>query len=382
MDLPPSGGDDTDAINTALACHTVVELRPGHYQLSGPIKFTQNGQKLIGTGPGSTVLHHKANNTPGIQVQPYLTNWGIVGFTSRREPIALSGADGIYAPISCAQSFIGDLVIEGSYRGISAGSTDFSRIQNVTCQRNYSDGFHFTNSSAYGAVQWNLSKCLAGGNNGNGFLFMSSAGPSAVALGALEECASFSNNGHGVAFIGLPSVPIHGIRLLGGFYGEDGNHVIYLDTYGGLHSLRGVFTELAGCGATGISGTPATHLGSGFYITANNRDVSLSDCRADGNSRNGATTLATTTQISGGSFTGNGKALASFNRIGIACGAGRLIVNGATSGDFGAGCQQYGVLGADGADTVVIGSDLKGNLVAGVSSSTRPELVTSIGNLT
>ena len=373
--------DDTAAFNAALRVALRVNVPEGAYVLGGTVGITRNGQRLLGAGVGATVLLHTSATAPGISVAPYLTHWELGGFMSLRVGVPSNTAHGLFAPESASRAHVHDLMIQGSWHGFVGGTTDYSRLQNVHCFRNYGDGFRFTNSAGYGAVQWYLSHCLAESNNGNGFLFKAAAGPTAVALGTILDCATYANGICGIAFIGLPSCPIHGIRLDSGFYGQDGSHGVLLDTYGMLHSMQGVFTELAGRGFTGVAdSTPASGVGSGFYVTANNRDVTLSDCRADGHSNSGLITRATTTQVTGGAYTDNGAALVADNRSGILCLGGRLRVTGAIAGGFGASYQQRGIAAVDGRDLILMGNDLSGNTVAPWACTSNPNAVTAIGN--
>jgi len=374
--------NDTAAFNAALLAGTCIRVPAGTYILNGTVNITRSGQKLIGDGPSSTILTATTNNLPAVSVSPFLTNWEIAGFTLNRSVTAIAGGDGISAPTSCSQSHIHDLVVQGHWRGIVCGSTDYSRISNVVSQQNFNHGFFFTNQAGSGAMQWYMNNCLSSRNDGSGFVFQASAGPGAVALGTIDDCATFANSGRGIAFLGLVGVPINGIRLTNGFFGEDGDHEVFLDTYGALHSIRATFAELAGRGSTGVLGTtPPTLLGSGFFFSGNNRDVLVADCRSDANARNGLATSALSTVVTGGAYTGNGVALVAFNRNGISCGAGRLVVSGAIIGDYTLAYQEFGVVGASGDDTSVIGCDLSSNITAPFSASVNPGRITAIGNL-
>jgi hypothetical protein len=375
--------DDTAAFNAALLAAASVIIPAGTFLIAGTINITQNKQKLIGSGVGSTTLAPNSTTAPTIQITGGLTNWEVGNFSIIGTGTPVSGADGIVVNGTCSQCHLRDLIVQNRFRGIVVGGTDLSRMLRVTCQKNKSDGFYFTTSGTLGTMQWYPESCLSQQNDGRGYAFVTQTGPTTAAVGTLVNCYSYANSGIGLAFAGLPGVPLNGVRVLGGFYGEDGSHEIFLDTYGGQHSIRNTFTELAGNIATGSAGATApTNTGSGVYITANNGDIDLTGVHANGHAYNGVTTAATVTQITGGSFTNNGLALAANNRNGVIATAGRLMVTGAIAGNLnGSTTQLFGVYGSDGNNAIIMCCDLTGNGTAGFGSTTNAQMISALNNL-
>lgn len=378
--------DDTAAFNAALAAVVAVRAPASTYNLAGTVNVVQNGQQLMGDGQGATVFSHNNTTLPGIKIANGLTGWALSGFTSTRPGTAAAGADGITVNGSCSQAMVSDVTIEKSYGGFVAGGTDISRLVRVTCQQNQEVGFYFSPTGTNGTLQWYLLNCLSQKNGNSGYQFTATTGPAQCTLGTIQECYSFANSGFGIGFSGLSGVPIQGVRIFGGFYGQDANHEIYLDTYGGQHCIRGVNVELAGTIATGPSmSTAATNAGSGVEITANNIDVVVNGVHSDGNSDSGLVTAATTTQITGGAYTNNGAANTVGNQNGImavSSSGARIIVTGIRAGNRGTNTsQQNGVYGDDGNNTAIQGCDLTGNSANGFGAATNVTLISAVGNL-
>jgi hypothetical protein len=189
-----------------------------------------------------------------------------------------------------------------------------------------------------------------------------------VALGEIVNCSTYANVITGFAATGVPSCPINGVRLTGGFYGGDGNTEVYLDTYGGDHKIIGVYTELAGTSPTGPTlGTPASHNGRGFDFTTNNTDVECYDCHAEGHSSSGFASAADEVQFTACKAINNGAA-GTGDRVGFYQIRGRATFYSLRSGNIrGANSQQYGIYISDAAPGVLVwGADLTGNPTAAI----------------
>jgi hypothetical protein len=203
-----------------------------------------------------------------------------------------------------------------------------------------------------------------------------------MTIGTMKNCATFANGMVGVGFVGLSGVPIQGVRMVGGFFGEDANHIIYLDTYGDQHMLTGVIAELAGRRTTGRTlATAASGVGSGVHVTANNGGVQLNACHSDSNSYSGYDLNGTSHYLSGCRATHNGQAASAGNRSGVKSGSGRVIVVGGRIGNVSGTSQDYGVFVADGNNLSLGFVDLTGNGTAAWGATANVLSVTSTGNL-
>ena len=131
--------------------------------------------------------------------------------------------------------------------------------------------------------------------------------------------------------------------------GEDNASEIYLNTYGYGHKIENIFAEICGTRSTGPGfGTPASHVGWGIEVTANNQDVKIADCYIQGNSEGGIKSSATVlTRITDSNINGN---------------------------------TGWGVLVADGSKTVVTDCDIYGNTTGIVSATANAAGLQQVGN--
>lgn len=360
--------DDTASIQAAINAFpsgATIVFPPGIYKTSATLTIPSSGITLSGAGISATSIKSAVANIPVITMSGFITGVSINNMTLDRSVTATSGGNGISNIISSQFCTLSNLVVQNQYVGVALGPTGYSYVGNVISQKNQSHGFLINNTAASGACQWSFSNCLAAQNGGDGFHISSAnTGPSAMALGELLNCATFANTGIGVAAIGVSGCPINGLRVTGGFFGQDGNHEVYLDTFGGLHKLVGVFTELAGTGPTGPTlVTSASHIGGGFKLTANNTDVQINDSIADGHSQSGFISSATELTTSGCKAINNGAAAISGDQAGFKIDAGRLFAGNSRSGNVGGSTpQQYGFQFTTGASGHgICGADCTGN---------------------
>ncbi len=362
--------DDTAAFAAAVLAHRSVWMPVGTFKITGNVTFAQVGQQLLGAGIGVTTVTVDHASNPGIVWNTGTANLEVGNFTLTRSINATSGGTGIKASGVIGTSRIHDMLVEKHYLGMELGSTDFSYAERVTVQKCNSHGISLTNDASNSAVQWDIRDSLSQMNSGDGARFTSTAGPAQVTLGQWTNFTTFANSGHGLAVIGLVGVPAHDLRMSDCFLGSDGESEIYLDTYGRQHVIKNSFTEIAGTLATGPTlTTPASDIGRGVQITANNVQVSISNHTSSGNSEEGLVTSGTQTQISGGTFINNGANGTAGSAFGVHSITGRTMINGIRAGNVsGATSQLYGVVIV--ADTVILtNSDLTGNATGPVSYS-------------
>jgi hypothetical protein len=301
-----------------------------------------------------------------------------------RSVTATSGADGIKCDtVSIGQARLVRLLVQKQWIGLNLGPTDYSEVANVIVQKCLSEGVRIRNTAGDGACQWSFDSCLSQMNDARGFLTQSIAGPAQITVGTYKNCATYANTGTGIAFAGSVGVPVQGVRINGGFHGENGNANVYLDTYGDQHMITAVFVELAGRVATGSTLlTPASGIGAGIEITSNNIGTLITACHSNGNSDDGYFLSGDNETLTGCKATNNGLQLTAGKRNGINNAGGTVVISGSRSGNTGAGTSQlYGVFGADGNNIVVIGSDLRSNTTAAFSATANSTYISSVANL-
>lgn len=293
--------DDTAAINADLAQGGYWTLPPGKTCNVTQLNITQNNTRLSGAGMNSSIIQGTSANVPTINVSQ-LVNVYLSGFQVTKSVVATSGGTGIKYNGECQYCVIDGVFAQKNWIGFALQSAGVSYFRHSMSQYNLNDGVVFNNSAVSGALQWDLDDVFSGQNAGRGFFVTPGvAGPIGIALGSWHNVRTFGNTGVGAGFVGTPAMPINGIRITKGFLGADGNHEIFLDTYGGLHTIGSTYLELAGTGLTGPTfSTAASNTGDGVRITANNIDVGISALYANGNHDSGINTSATvSTNVSG-----------------------------------------------------------------------------------
>lgn len=373
--------NDTAALQAALDTGRNIRLRARTYNHTGLV-LKHSGQSITGEGTQQSVLRNTTAGKPSISVNPHVHHVSLKGFRVTRSVPATSGGHGVSFPVINAQAVLENLFSDNNHAGFHLGGTDYSTVTNCIAERNYGAGLSLFNSGAV-PCQWYVSNCLSQKNNGAGLEIRSVAGSGATqTTGATSRgCRPSPTGSYGVCAFGSPAVPIYGVRLRACYLGTDANSEVFLDTYGGYHTMDGVFTELAGRDVTGRDlATPASGTGYGFYATANNRDFTLSGCTAVGTPCPGwarrrrprwsTACAATTTAVPG-------------NRAGVrqVIASARVLVNGTACGAAGGAAQQFGVLVEDGAACAVVGCDLSGNTAETVFAAANFVKMTLVGNL-
>ncbi len=164
-----------------------------------------------------------------------------------------------------------------------------------------------------------------------------------------------------MAAIGVSTNPIASIRIDGGFYGEDGGHGIYLDTWGNQHLIRPGFIELEG--------------DCGIYLSDHNRQVQVGPTIVTNNGNDGILVNCPDVTITGGQFIANGRLHIGGRSNGIYFySGGSGVVTGVRSRSWG-GQQDWGVV--TNADVLLVGNDLRNNNLGAQTGATNPS---SVGN--
>lgn len=377
--------DDKVALQAALATLKAVFIPPSPtcYMTSGSLTISA-GQVAEGDTAQTSCIKASTAALPIfiVPVHNDTTNTNIVikNLKLDRSIAATVGGDGIYFGSYATLVLFDHLFVQNQYNGISLHSTDTSDINNSVVQNNYANGILLTSSSWYPTMQWSMKDVFLLGNNGDGLRATTVAAAGQASVGTLTNLRSFANTGHGVNFIGVDAGdPLQGVRLIGGFFGQDGASEIYLDTYGSGHVIEPSYTELAGTAATGRTlGTAASNVGAGIELSANNYNTEVKCGACNGNSYDGLISSAVDVDIVGGMYTNNGQAAgaAGVGRAnGIYINAGTGVISGVKVGNTqGLTTQKYGIAAnVDGLS--ISGGDYRNNAV---SYSALPAIVNTV----
>lgn len=375
--------DDTVAFQSAAAAAKSVYIPEGTYKISGTVTISKDGACWYGAGTFSTVITSTSTTLPMFSVNASLSGVTIKGLQLTRSVTAASGAHGINFSNITGKALLEDLLISKQYNGVTLGPTDFSEVCRVTCESCTNCGFYIANTAEAGFCQWSFDTCAAQKNASHGYLIQAVAGPSAMTVGTFKNSVTYANSGTGLRVVGVSSCPVQGFRLSGGFIGADGNHGLYLDTYGTQHVIDNLFLELHGTEATGPNlATPKSDIGCGMVVTANNSGVQLTGCHANGNSQDGFLLEGESHILGNCRATNNGLTLTAGRRNGVYQLAGRVIISGGLYGNTtGSTSQQYGVYTNDGQNLSIGFADLTGNTTAAWGAGFALNYVTSVGNL-
>lgn len=361
--------DDTAAINALLAAgprRVALPEPPVAYRTTAPLLVTRAGTRVVGDGRKLTVIRSEAAG-PAIEVAAGVEYPEFEDFSITRAPgMAAPGDDGIRFAGWTNLAKIENVEISRCWRGLSLGPTGYSYVHNVLVDNCYDDGVFVQGTAQTGTTQWSISKTLAQRCNGWGFRFQSPAGFSgSCSMGDLVALSTWANKLGGIGFFGSSSARIQAVRMIAGFFGSDGGHAVYLDTFGSsTHSLIGTKTETAGLNPCGVDlSTPAPMVGSGFRMTENNTAIQAEAIGAIANSHSGLWSKAPRLQVVGANMRLNGYAGLAGQRRGIHIEAGMASVVGSSA----KGHAEHGVYSA--VDTVVIdGNDLRENALPGFAA--------------
>lgn len=381
-------GSNTDdlkvSLQTAAAAAKCIFVPFGTYHTSDAVAISKDGARWHGDGVSAAIIKSNVNNKAIFTINSGLNGVTFEGFQLSRTVTAISGGDGIVSDgVSIGQAMIRRMLIQSQYLGLNLGPTDYSEVEKVIIQKCQSIGVRVRNTAADGACQWSFDSVLSQMNAAQGFLWQSQAGPSQMTTGTMKNCATFANTGVGIGYAGSVGVPIPGVRIHGGFHGENGDHCIYLDTYGDQHFLSPIYVELAGTRTTGPTlSTAASHTGDGINITSNNGVTQINGTNAYGNSLNGMFLNGSTDIVTSSRATDNGAANSAGNRNGIRSTAGVVICTTSRLGNTGAGTsQEYGAFITDGNNLSLGFNHISGNTVAPWGATSNVTYVASMGNL-
>lgn len=360
FEADPTGlTDSTTAIQNAVNNTKGILFFPeGTYLCSG-ITISSSFLTLQGEGKGATTVINSTANVPTFKLSNGCQYVRIKQMTLDRDITATSGGDGISsAGVTVNIIRFDELEITNNYCGFNLGCTGYSYLTNCFVHDNYSHGIQITNGSVNSPCQWTIKDTLSQTNNASGLLIQAITYP--ISVGEIINFSTFANGHFGISVLGTSSSPVSGIRLLGGFIGEDNGNGIYLDTYSTFpHKFTGTLIESAGTSSCGrLQGMPAGNTGYGMLISANNSEVLLTGVIIRTNSFSGLYADSGIVTITGSDISYNGQANATGNKGGIYMGGGRLIANGCTMTG-----EQFGLILAND-NHIITSNSLSGNSTA------------------
>lgn len=331
--VDPSGTTDSTAglntaIQSAISQKKSLLIPAGTYQTTGPLII--NGLTCVyGEGPYETVIKNFSTTQDTIQFSAFLTGVQLHSMTLTRANKAVQTAAGIRAQGDMQECSIYNIITELSGLGMAMQSASYGEIYRVIAQNNSNHGFFFTNSAGVngGNVQWVIDSCLAQSNGttglgGSGYLVAANPSgtpandPIQITMGTWSNCYANGNVGFGCAVNGTGwttgsgltpvGIPIQGFRLFNAFIGGDGSDELFLNTFGGSHTIQGCFFEVSG--------------GMGINCGGNNFDAHISGCVCSGNT--GTNILINTLS---NTFVGNCRSVNSIGGYGFDIGNGALV---------------------------------------------------------
>jgi hypothetical protein len=330
---PTGVADSAAAFQCAAALGGDTLVPPSPYRLNTTISITLSNTRFIASGRGSSVITTYSTGH-GFSVATGLSYIEFRDFSLLRNGTPGSNAqNGIHFAGLTERARVSRVEAIGHWHNFRMAATSLSKIDDNFSDNAYGNGYYVTNEDAVAAgLQWEVITCFAQRSNDHGIKYFSNFGTSAV-VGPLVDFWSYANKLGGIIYQGTAGKPINGVRVLGGFSGEEGGDSLYMDTYGTTEChVIGLETEINGTSAVGVNqGTAAPHVGRGVTITANNTAAMLSGVLALGHSYSGIVTSCPRAIISGCAARGNGVAVAAAEQVGIYLLAGRAVVTGCSA---------------------------------------------------
>lgn len=293
-DYEPGGVVDcTAALNAAASSKKYVEIGEGLFKTTGVINIG-SGVKIIGYGPTASEILIASTTASAFQFADGAVHAEISKLSIKRSGTPGANAHGVVSLGVVSMCKLAELYVQGHQDGMNLGGTGYSEIADIVVTNNLRNGIAMAKATGFNAIQWYISRILAQVNGNHGIYAEGLAGDGDAALGDWLDIRTFANSGAGAAINGYVGSAVNGLRLRGGFIGEDGIAGIYMNSRGFGHKIENMFLEIAGTRTTGPTlTTPATMNAPGLQINPNEQDVKVSDCYVYGNSGSGIVSNAT-----------------------------------------------------------------------------------------
>jgi hypothetical protein len=301
--------DDQPVLQSAWDACGLIKVPAGNYRIDAPLigPYIDNAG-IIGDGAGlkspssdttaGTLITASFASGDAVQSHASIQHPIFQGLVITRLPTAVYGF-GLNLNTICDFATLSDLWITGHMIGLNLSTTGYSKAEFIRSEGNADNGINIVG-------QWQLDRIFSVNNGAAGFA-VQAALSGGNSLGQWKGLSTFGNGSYGIGFFGTSSAPTFCIRLSDSFFGGDGSHEVYVDSYstGGQSVFTNVFVEAAD--------------GSGFVFTENAGYVSLINCAASRDNANGLVTSAPFISVQGGGFYGH------------ASGCGILILAGKAS---------------------------------------------------
>lgn len=287
--------DDQPILEQAWNACGLIRLAPGNYRIDRPLVGPNvDNAGIIGAGAGAKFTTTStcagtiivANFTSGDAIVSHcaIQHPTFRGLVITRSRVASSGF-GLNLNNSCDFAYLSDLWLTRHGVGLNLNTTGYSKAEFIRSESNRENGINVVG-------QWQLDRVFSANNGGAGFSVQAVL-PGGNSLGQWKGLSTFGNGSHGIAFFGSAEYPLPCIRLSDSFFGGDGNHEVYVNSYsiGGQSLFTNIFVEAAN--------------GSGFEFTENAGYVSLLNCVASRNRFHGLVSSAPFINVQGGGFYGH-----------------------------------------------------------------------------
>lgn len=350
------------------------------YLVSQPINIPASNIKMLGESRLLTKIRINNSSLPAILIGNNLENVELINFRIERSVAATSTGSGIDCTgVSTGHTFR-ELDILGQWNGMTLGETEAGQIIGCHVFDNYGNGIKQASGGGSNLV-WDIRDSRVYQNNGNGIDIEGVGAATDVILGGIDNVYSVYNAGYGLSAVGQSTKRLNSLRLSGGAFSFNGNHGVYLNTYGARHRITEISANLQGSTGTGIGrATTASAAGNGINASVNNLEMNIVGCVASQNSYSGMNVAANLVTITGNTCTDNGTNTGADaeQRAGLRLATGRIIAqaNVLTNRVAGAGTQQVGIHLTDGVNCVIEGNNVAGNManaivLAGTSTTNR-----------
>lgn len=371
-------GDNSTTFQAAADSGLDVVVPPGTFRVNNEIGVSLSHTRFLGQGRGRTEIKTYSSGH-AISVDSGLNGIEFIDFLLTRGNTPTSASqNGIHFIGLTERARIARVASEGHWHNFRLCTTSLSWTDHIFSDNAYGNGIYVTNEDAVAAgMQWEQTSPFSQRANGWGIKYASSYGTTAN-VASIFDLWTYANKSGGVLFQGQASHPMNGVRLLGGFSGEEGGDSVYIDTYGTVDiQVQGIQTEINGTSSVGVNnGTSATGVGRGFTITANNTSLFMNGNTALGHSYCGIVSSCPRAVITGNAVRTNGAAAVSGERSGILIQAGRATVVGNSSL-----AQQFGIyFQVDG--QIIVGNDVsEGNTtpIGGAATPTTSLIRSNLG---
>lgn len=357
---PTGVADSSTAFQVAANFGGDILIPASPYRLNTVISVTLSKTRFLGSGRGSSILTTYSTGH-GFSVASGLSYIEFRDFRLLRNGVPSSNAqNGIHFVGLTERARIQNVDSEGHWNNFRLCATSLSFTDHLFSDNAYDHGIYVTNEDLVAAgIQWEQSEPFVQRSNGWGIKYYTNVVGTANVAPLIVPWL-YANKLGGMLFSGQATKVMNGVRILGGFSGEEGGDSIYVDTYGTVDvQIDGVQTEINGTSVCGVNGsTAATNAGRGITVTTNNTQLFITGCTALGHSHSGMVLSCPRIVVTGCTVRNNGAANVGGERTGIHIPAGRATVVGNSSLGHNAAGGGFGMYFTTDAGHTVVGNDV------------------------